>query len=57
MADQTFQKPVLDHARIAMITPDLVPTRPAQRDGRIPTTVDEQHRLLTSLQPLVHLGA
>ena len=42
MANKAFQKTVLDHARITIITPDLVPAGAAQRDRRIAATVDKQ---------------
>ena len=45
VAQEAFQKPVLDHPRIAVIAADLVATGPAQRDRRIAAAIDEQKRL------------
>jgi hypothetical protein len=42
MANKVFQKAVLNHARVTIITPDLMPTGAAQRDRRIAATVDKQ---------------
>ena len=56
MADEPLEKPVFDHAGVAMLTPDLLSARPAQRDRRIAAPVEEQQRLLTARDPALHGG-
>ncbi len=51
MAHQAVLKPVLDHARVAMVTADLLTAGPAQRHRRIAAPVDEQQRLFALCQP------
>ena len=54
MADQTFQKPVFDHARITLIAANLMTARPTQGDRRVAAPVDKQQRLLAFFNSVLH---
>jgi len=57
VAHQPFQEPVFDHARIAMVTADLLPAGPAQRDRGIAAPVEEKQRLFPLGQPVAYRPA
>ena len=49
VADKTFQEPMLDHARVALVASDLMAAGAADGDGRIAPAVQEQERLFPPL--------
>ena len=55
MTDQPLLEPMLDHARITVVAAHLMPTSPAQRDRCKTATIDKQQRLLTLIDPQLHL--
>ena len=56
VADEALEEPVLDHPRVTVIAADLMPAGTADRDRRIATPVQEEHRLLAIVDALKHLA-
>ena len=53
MAHQTFEKAMFHHARIAVITANLMPASATQGDRGIATPIEENQRLFAFFQPLL----